>query len=108
MNRLAYIGIAIASVVILVAVFAPLIATHDVNAQDLAIRFATPSAEHWFGTDALGRDVFSRVVFGTRISLQVGLIVVAVTGIVGIIIGAISGFYGGFVQSKLQLSRRFP
>ncbi|MEJ7846575.1 MAG: ABC transporter permease [Pyrinomonadaceae bacterium] len=102
MNRLSYIGLAIASIFIIVAVFAPLIATHDVNAQDLAIRFVTPSAEHWFGTDALGRDVFSRVVYGTRISLQVGLIVVSITGIVGIIIGAISGFYGGFVDKFLS------
>lgn len=102
MNRLAYIGLAIALIFIIVAIFAPLIATHDVNAQDLAIRFATPSAAHWFGTDALGRDVFSRVVYGTRISLQVGLIVVSITGIVGIIIGAISGFYGGFVDKFLS------
>ncbi len=102
MNRLSYIGLAIASIFIIVAIFAPLIATHDVNAQDLAIRFATPSADHWFGTDALGRDVFSRVVYGTRISLQVGLIVVTITGIIGIIIGAISGFYGGFVDKFLS------
>ena len=102
MNRLAYIGISIALVFIIVAIFAPLIATHDVNAQDLAIRFATPSAQHWFGTDALGRDVFSRVVYGTRISLQVGLIVVSITGIIGIVIGAISGFYGGFIDKFLS------
>ncbi|MBC7901544.1 MAG: ABC transporter permease [Saprospiraceae bacterium] len=102
MNRLSYIGLAIASIFIIVAIFAPLIATHEVNAQDLAMRFAKPSAEHWFGTDALGRDVFSRVVYGTRISLQVGLIVVSITGIVGIIIGAISGFYGGFVDKFLS------
>lgn len=102
MNRLGYIGLSIAAIFILVAIFAPLIASHDVNAQDLAIRFARPSAEHWFGTDALGRDVFSRVVYGTRISLQVGLIVVSITGIVGIIIGAISGFYGGFVDKFLS------
>ncbi len=102
MNRLAYIGISIASIFIIVAIFAPVIATHDVNAQDLAMRFASPSSGHWFGTDALGRDVFSRVVFGTRISLQVGLIVVAVTGVVGTVIGAVSGFYGGLVDKFLS------
>ncbi len=102
MNRLTYIGLAIASLVIFAAVFAPFIATHDVTAQNLAVRFADPSAEHWFGTDALGRDVFSRVIYGARISLQVGLIVVIVSAIIGIIIGSISGFYGGWIDRFLS------
>ncbi|MCY7375091.1 MAG: ABC transporter permease [Pyrinomonadaceae bacterium] len=102
MNRLTYIGIAIAVTFIVIAIFAPLIATHDVTAQNLAMRYAAPSAAHWFGTDALGRDVFSRVVYGARISLQVGIIVVAVSAFIGIIIGAISGFYGGFVDKFLS------
>ena len=102
MNRLTYIGIAIAVLFIIIAIFAPLIATHDVTAQNLAMRYAAPSAAHWFGTDSLGRDVFSRVVFGARISLQVGIIVVAVSAFIGIIIGAISGFYGGFVDKFLS------
>lgn len=102
MNRLTYIGLAIASLVIIAAVFAPFIATHDVTAQNLAVRFADPSAEHWFGTDALGRDVFSRVIYGARISLQVGLTVVIVSAFIGIIIGAISGFYGGWIDRILS------
>ncbi len=102
MNRLTYIGIAIAVLFIIIAIFAPLIATHDVTAQNLAMRYAAPSAAHWFGTDALGRDVFSRVIFGARISLQVGIIVVTVSAFIGIIIGAISGFYGGFVDKFLS------
>jgi peptide/nickel transport system permease protein len=102
MNRLTYIGLSIASLVIIAAVFAPFIATHDVTTQNLAVRFADPSAEHWFGTDALGRDVFSRVVYGARISLQVGLTVVLVSAFIGIIIGAISGFYGGWIDRILS------
>lgn len=102
MNRLSYIGIAIAAVVILTAVFAPLVATHDPTAQNLELRFLAPSAEHWFGTDGLGRDVFSRVVYGTRISLQVGITVVTVSAFIGIIIGAIAGFYGGWVDKFLS------
>ena len=98
MNRLTYIGIAIALLFIIVAIFAAVIATHDVTAQNLAMRYAAPSAEHWFGTDALGRDVFSRVIYGARISLQVGITVVAVSAVIGTILGAISGFYGGFVD----------
>lgn len=101
MNRLAYIGIVIAAVVILTAIFAPLIATHDVAAQNLLTRYADPSSQHWFGTDALGRDVFSRVVYGARISLQVGVTVVAVSSVIGILIGAVAGFYGGFVDKFL-------
>jgi peptide/nickel transport system permease protein len=101
-NRLFYIGGSIAAIVILMAIFAPFIATHDVVVQDLANRFASPSADHWFGTDSLGRDVFSRVVYGARISLEVGITVVLVSGIVGIFIGAIAGFYGGWVDKFLS------
>lgn len=102
MSRLAYIGIAIAVIFIVAAIFAPLIATHDPNAQDLALRYAAPSGEHWFGTDGVGRDVFSRVVYGSRISLQVGITVVVVSGFFGIIIGAIAGFYGGIIDKFLS------
>jgi peptide/nickel transport system permease protein len=102
MNRLAYIGIALAAIFIAAAIFAPFVATHDVTAQDLDIRYAAPSAEHWFGTDALGRDVFSRVVYGARISLEVGIVVVSVSAVIGIIIGAIAGFYGGIVDRFLS------
>jgi peptide/nickel transport system permease protein len=98
MNRLTYIGVAIAAIIIFAAIFAPMIATHDVNAQDLALRFQSPSSEHWFGTDALGRDVFSRVVYGARISLEVGITVVVVSSIIGTFVGAIAGFYGGWID----------
>lgn len=102
MNRLTYIGIGIAAIVILAAIFAPVIATHDVTAQNIAMRYAAPSAEHFFGTDGLGRDVFSRLIYGARISLYVGLIVVGVSGVFGVFIGAIAGFYGGFVDKFLS------
>lgn len=102
MSRLAYIGFAIAVLFILAAIFAPFVATHDVTAQDLAMRYMAPSAEHWFGTDGLGRDVFSRVVYGARISLEVGIIVVVVSAIFGTFIGSIAGFYGGFVDKFLS------
>ena len=102
MNRLTYIGIIIAVFIVAAAIFAPLIATYDVTAQNTAMRYAAPSAAHWFGTDALGRDVYSRVIYGARISLQVGIIVVAVSAFIGIFIGAISGFYGGLVDKFLS------
>ncbi len=102
MNRLTYIGITIAAIVIFMAIFAPFIASHDVTEQNLAVRFASPSAAHWFGTDALGRDVFSRVVFGARISLEVGISVVAVSAVIGIVLGAIAGFYGGWIDKLMS------
>lgn len=102
MNRLAYIGLAIAVVVVFAAIFAPLLATHDVGAQNLGLRLAPPSQEHWFGTDVVGQDIFSRVLYGARISLQVGISVVAVSAFVGIIIGAVAGFYGGWVDKILS------
>jgi peptide/nickel transport system permease protein len=96
MNRLAYFGLVFIVLLVLVALFAPWIATHDVGVPDLLARYKGPSAEHWLGTDATGRDVFSRVVFGARISLQVGLVVVAVSAAVGTLIGALAGYYGGW------------
>jgi peptide/nickel transport system permease protein len=101
MNRLTYIGIFIAVILVLTAIFASFIATHDPTVQNLAMRYAAPTAEHWFGTDAIGRDVFSRLVFGARISLEVGIIVVVVSSFVGIIVGAVAGFYGGWVDKIL-------
>lgn len=103
MNRLTYIGIAIAAILILTAIFASVIASYD-NAitTNLSMRFAAPSAAHWFGTDALGRDVFSRIVYGARVSLEVGIIVVTVSTIIGTTVGAIAGFYGGWIDRILS------
>jgi peptide/nickel transport system permease protein len=98
MKRLAIIGFVIVGVLVVVALGAPLIATHDVGATDLLHRYDAPSAAHWLGTDATGRDVFSRVVYGARISLRVGVIVVVVSAFVGTIIGALAGYYGGWVD----------
>src|SRR6184192_4576341 len=98
MNRLAIIGITIVAVFVIVAIFAPWIATHDVGATNLTIRYMSPSAGHWFGTDSTGRDIFSRVVFGARISLEVGIVVVTVSAVVGTTIGAIAGYYSGWVD----------
>jgi peptide/nickel transport system permease protein len=98
MNRLTVIGVIIVVVLVLVAVFAPWIATYDVGATDLSMRYLPPSAAHWFGTDSTGRDIFSRVVFGARISLQVGIVVVTVSAVIGTLLGALAGYYGGWVD----------
>ena len=102
MNRLFYIGAFIAVTFVLVAIFANWIAPFDVTVPDLLNRYASPSSQHWFGTDALGRDVFSRVVFGARISLEVGISVVSVSAVIGILIGAFAGYFGGIVDKVLN------
>ena len=98
MNRLAIFGFVVVAVLVVLAAFAPWIVTHDAQATNLTARFLSPSAEHWFGTDATGRDVFSLVVYGARISLQVGISVVAISASIGIVIGALAGYYGGWID----------
>jgi peptide/nickel transport system permease protein len=88
------VGVAILILLILVAVFAPLIATQDPFALDNDM-LLPPSAEHWLGTDGLGRDVFSMVVHGTRTSLVIGVVAAVIAGIIGTLLGGIAGFYRG-------------
>jgi peptide/nickel transport system permease protein len=85
-------------VLVLVALFAPWIAPYDISTTNLAMRYLPPSADHWFGTESSGLVIFSRVLFGDRISLLVGLVVVAVSAFIGTIMGAVSGYYGGWVD----------
>jgi ABC-type dipeptide/oligopeptide/nickel transport system permease subunit len=93
-NKLALIGLVLVTIVFLTAIFAPIIATHPPKAQDLTITLQTPSSEHWLGTDELGRDVFSRIVYGTRIAVSVGLASIFLALVIGVILGSISGYIG--------------
>lgn len=86
-------------VLMVVMIFAPFIATHDPYAIQLPQKFMPPSWDHFFGTDYLGRDVFSRVVWGSRISLSVGFITLLESAILGTVIGLVAGFKGGAVDS---------
>lgn len=88
-------GLAITSLVMLCMIFAPWLATHDPNALNLSARLAAPSAEHWFGTDEVGRDLFSRVVFGSQQSVGVGLFVAFTACFIGGLAGCFSGVIGG-------------
>ena len=94
-NKVAMLGLGIIVFWAVVALFAPLIAPYGYIEQEVTNRLKPPSAEHWFGTDELGRDVFSRVVYGARISLPVGFIVIVFAVIVGTIVGASAGYIGG-------------
>ncbi|WP_199084695.1 nickel transporter permease [Bosea sp. ASV33] len=101
-NPMAVAGLAIIVLLLLIAAFAPLIAPFDPLAQALDKRLLPPSSTNWFGTDALGRDIFSRIVYGTRITLVIVLLVVVTVGPFGLLIGAISGYYGGWVDRLLM------
>jgi ABC-type dipeptide/oligopeptide/nickel transport system permease subunit len=94
-SRLALPGLAIVMVFVICGVFAPLIAPYDPYRTDLMNVLMPPSAEHWFGTDELGRDLFSRVVYGARISLMEGVFSVGLAMAVGVPIGIVSGYIGG-------------
>jgi peptide/nickel transport system permease protein len=101
-NPPALLGLAILLVIAVMAVFAPLIATHDIYAQDLSIRLQPPSAAHLLGTDELGRDVFSRIVFGARITLYIALLTALIVAPVGLLIGTTAGYLGGWVDIVLM------
>lgn len=101
-NRLAMAGLVIIIVAVLMAIAAPLLATHNPNIQSLAERLQPPSAAHWFGTDELGRDVWSRIVFGGRITLGMVLAVVIIVAPFGLMIGCIAGYAGGWFDRVLM------
>src|SRR5438270_7368032 len=97
-NRLAAFGLALVCLFVIFALFAPWIAPRDPAQLDLATRLAAPNHSHWFGTDELGRDILSRVIYGARISMLVGVSVVAGSLLLGLIFGSIAGYYGGRID----------
>jgi len=101
-NPLAFGGLLVVLLLVLAAVFAPWVATHDPLAQDFALALKPPSAEHWFGTDELGRDVYSRLVYGARTTLYIAILVTVIVGPIGFVIGAAAGYLGGWVDTVLM------
>jgi peptide/nickel transport system permease protein len=97
-NPLAATGVVLVVIFLLFALFAPWIAQQDPAAIDLPGRLNLPSRAHWFGTDELGRDILSRVIYGARISMLVGSCVVAISLALGLIVGSIAGYYGGAID----------
>jgi peptide/nickel transport system permease protein len=97
-NLLATAGAVMITVFLICALFAPWLAPQDPARIDLPARLMPPSATHWFGTDELGRDILSRVIYGARISMLVGTCVVATSLALGLIFGSIAGYYGGFLD----------
>ena len=103
-NKAAMLGLGIFSVMVLLAVFADVICDYDtqVIAQDVANRLKAPSPDHWFGTDAYGRDIFARVVHGARISIIIGLAATVGSVCISGILGSIAGYYGGRIDNAIM------
>lgn len=101
-NRLAAIGFVIVVGIVLLAIFAPYVAPHDPTEQQYDKIEEPPSVEHPFGTDNLGRDVFSRTIHGTQYALFLGIVVVTLQMLIGVSLGLIAGYYGGFTESAIM------
>lgn len=101
-NLLYTAGIIVCIIWVIVAIIAPMITPYDHLAQDLTKRFQPPSPENWFGTDSLGRDVFSRVLVGSRVSLISGILTIVLAACIGMIYGGISGYIGGLTDDIMM------
>lgn len=96
------VGFVVLVLTILCAIFAPLIAPYDPNETDIMNMLAPPSAQHWLGTDEVGRDLLSRVIYGSQISLLVGIVAVSIAGIVGMGLGLLAGYFEGWVNNVIM------
>lgn len=101
-NKLTAAALVFISLMLLAALFAPLIASQDPTAVDSKSVLTVPSKAHIFGTDRLGRDIFSRIIYGSRISLSIGFVAVGIAVLIGIFFGAIAGYYGGRLDAILM------
>ncbi len=101
-NKLTLSGGGLVLLLLIISILAPLLAPYDPGQIDLNNVLASPSAKHWFGTDQLGRDVLSRMIWGARISLVVGFVATGIAIIIGAVLGAVSGYYGGWIDSVIM------
>lgn len=101
-NPMTLVGLAILGVIILLSLSAPLISSYDPNKINVIERFQGPSVKHWFGTDEVGRDIFTRILYGSRLSLGVGILVVLAAGVVGTVLGTVSGYFGGKIDQIIM------
>jgi len=101
-NRAALVGLVMVVIIVLAALLAPLLAPHDPLAQSTINRLAPPSSEYLLGRDDYGRDIFSRIIYGARVALQVGILSVLLGGVLGTAMGAVAGFRGGWVETVIM------
>lgn len=111
-NKLALVGFIIVTIVIFIAIAAPILTPFDPLETDPFNRLKAPSSEHWLGTDELGRDVLTRLFYGSRIALIIGVLIILFEGFIGIILGVVSGFFGGVIDvitmRVVDILRSFP
>ena len=111
-NKTSWVGLGLFALVCLLALAAPLIAPHDPLDQNILLRLRPPSAEYWLGTDAYGRDILSRILYGARISLVIGLVSITAALIIGTTIGLFAGYFGGrtdiIVMQTMDVLLAFP
>jgi ABC-type dipeptide/oligopeptide/nickel transport system permease subunit len=101
-NKLAILGTGVIIGLVLTAALAPLIVPYSPDTQNLSNTLAGPSLRHWFGTDLLGRDYFSRVVYGSRVSVTIGVVATLISVSIGLTLGALSGYFGGVVDAIIM------
>jgi len=101
-NRLGVGGLVIIVIVFFIAIFASFLSPYDYGKTDVSLKLKSPSFQHYLGTDQLGRDVFSRMLYGSQISLSVGFVAVGISILIGILVGAMAGYKGGWVDSLLM------
>jgi peptide/nickel transport system permease protein len=101
-NKAAMAGLVFIVIIALAAIFAPLIAPFGITDRSVGQYRQGPSSAHWFGTDTIGRDVFSRVIYGARVSLKIGLAASAISLIIGVLLGATAGFFGGILDTVIS------
>ncbi|MBO8155901.1 MAG: ABC transporter permease [Bacillaceae bacterium] len=101
-SKTSVIGLLIILTLIFTAIFAPYVATHDPTEQDIFNRYAAPSSDHWLGTDELGRDIYSRIVYGSRISIQIGVIAVGISMVIGVLLGIVAGYFGRWIDNIIM------
>jgi ABC-type dipeptide/oligopeptide/nickel transport system permease subunit len=103
LRRKLFMGCAIFVVLlVIVAIFAPWVAPYPPNQLDLTLRLAPPSPEHWLGTDTVGRDTLSRIIYGSRVSLLVGIVAVAFSTLIGVVLGTLAGYFGGWTEAVIM------
>ncbi len=101
-NKLAMLGLLIILILFIMAIFADVISPYSYDTTDLDHQFAGPSASHWFGQDEFGRDILSRIIYGSRISLKVGFISVGIALVIGSILGSMAGYFGGKIDTMIM------
>lgn len=101
-NKMTWVGIIILGLIVLFSILVPLISPYDPNKIDLINKFQPPTLNHWFGTDEVGRDIFTRIFHGAQLSLGVGILVIIIAAFIGIVFGTISGYLGGIVDTVIM------